>query len=182
MVTRLLSINCGGVMESNIYRVEGDVRGAFYSSSLKGGQHYFKALLVQLAAYAREVFASQPRRSFVHGLTLRLTKMQHWIFDRSGSYSSTEFDIHKQPKNFVQAIAGYLVMTDLELGLDPFVEHHGKDQYITVFESQGGAKKRLQLHPDLIALQRAIVCRGTRCYGTKAAGSKSWEDVVKLSW
>ena len=70
--------------------------------------------------------------------------MQFWIFDRSGPYSSTELDVHEQPKKFAQAIASYLIMiimTDLELGFGPLVEHHGNDQYITVSESQGGAKR-----------------------------------------
>ena len=159
-----------------------DWKDVWVLGELKEGQHHFKALLVQLATYAREVFASQPSRLFVHGFTLQFTKMQLWIFDRSGPYSSTEFDIHEQPKKFVQAIAIYLMMTDLELGFDPLVEHHGNDQFITVSESQGGAKKRFQLHPDLIAVQQAIVCRGTTCYRAKLVGSKSWDYVVKLSW
>ncbi|KAI9858847.1 MAG: hypothetical protein M1824_004012 [Vezdaea acicularis] len=121
---------------------------------LKEGPFDNKPLLIQLAGYAREVFASQPTRRFVHGFTICVTRMQLWVFDRSGPYSSTEFDIHQQPKRFVQAIAGYLMMSGVELGLDTFVEH----------QSSGGGERKLQLDPEPIAYQRAI------------------DYVVKLSW
>ena len=48
--------------------------------------------------------------------------MELWVFDRSGCYSSGEFDIHKEPERFIRAIAGYAIMSDQELGLDIFVE------------------------------------------------------------
>ncbi|KAI9779875.1 MAG: hypothetical protein M1816_003322 [Peltula sp. TS41687] len=149
---------------------------------LKAGHRRDKDFIIQLAAYAREVFASQPTRHFVHGFILHKTSMQLWVFDRSGPYSSTEFDIHEQPERFIQAIGGYLMMSDSELGLDTFVDHHGSDQFITVVETGSGVETRLQLDPEPIAYQRAIVCRGTSCYRAKRAGAESWEYVVKLSW
>ena len=157
-------------------------RDVWVIGELKEGPFEDKPLLIQLAGYAREVFASQPTRRFVHGFTIRITRMQLWVFDRSGPYSSTEFDIHKQPERFVQVIAGYLMMSDVELGLDTFVEHHKNDQFITVKESSGICERRLQLDPEPIAYQRAVVCRGTVCYRAKSASAESWEYVVKLSW
>lgn len=47
--------------------------------------------------------------------------MELWVFDRSGPYSSGEFDIHKEPYKFICAIAGYLMMNNDELGLDTFI-------------------------------------------------------------
>ncbi|KAI9888781.1 MAG: hypothetical protein M1814_006286 [Vezdaea aestivalis] len=128
---------------------------------LKEGEWPDKPLLIQLAAYAREVFSSQPARRFVHGFTVRVTRMQLWVFDRSGPFSATEFDIHEQPKRFFQAIASY---------------------FITVIENGNEAEKRLQLDPEPIVFQRAVVCRGTNCYRAKTIGAKNWEYVVKLSW
>jgi hypothetical protein len=44
--------------------------------------------------------------------------MRLWVFDRSGSYNSEKFDIHKEPERFVKVIAGYAMMSDAELGLN----------------------------------------------------------------
>ena len=48
--------------------------------------------------------------------------MKLWGFDRSGPYSSGIFDIHKEPEQFIRAIAGYTTMSDEELGLDTFTD------------------------------------------------------------
>jgi hypothetical protein len=159
-----------------------DWKDVWVIGAIKEGKEGDKPLLVQLAEYAREVFSSQPARRFVHGFTIRVTNMQLWVYDRSGPCSSTEFNIHEQPKRFIQAIASYLMMSDNELGIDTFIERHGKEQFITVVESGSGAERRLQLDPEPIAFQRAVVCRGTSCYRAKRVGVKDWEYVVKLSW
>ena len=99
------------------------------------------------------------------------------MFDRSGPYSSGPFDIHEKPEQFIRAIAGYTMMSDEELGLDTFVERDGGDLSITVTEDATGDEKRLQLVPDPLIVQRAIVCRGTNCYRTKDSNS-----VAKFAW
>ncbi|KAL2047792.1 hypothetical protein ABVK25_011342 [Lepraria finkii] len=137
----------------------------------------FKHLLLQLGRYMRDVFTAQPTRHFIHGFFLYGTTMELWVFDRSGPYSSGEFDIHKEPEVFIRAIAGYAMMSDEELGLDTFVEREGEDRFITLTEDMTGKEKRLQLERDPIVIQRAIVCRGTNCYR-----SKDSEYVVKFSW
>ncbi|KAK3342374.1 hypothetical protein B0H65DRAFT_468083 [Neurospora tetraspora] len=46
-----------------------------------------------------EVFSltSRPVDSFVHAFSLCASKMELWIFDRAGAYSSGPFDIHEKP-------------------------------------------------------------------------------------
>ncbi len=149
---------------------------------LKQGKENNKALLLQLAAYARELFASQPTRRFIHGFTLCNTAMRLWVFDRSGPYSSTHFDIHDQPDRFVRTLVGYAMMSDTELGLDTFVERHDDDMFVTVKESGSEKNRRLQLDLEPIARQRAIVCRGTSCYRARDVGSEASKYVVKFSW
>lgn len=61
----------------------------------------FKPLLLQLGRYIRDVFTAQPTRRFIHGFFLYGTTMELWVFDRSGPYSSGEFDIHKEPEQFI---------------------------------------------------------------------------------
>jgi hypothetical protein len=114
--------------------------------------------LVQLAGYAREVFGSQPDRRFVPGFTICGSVMRLWVFDRSGSYSSEKFDIHKEPERFVKVIAGYAIMTDAELGLNTFIKRDGNDKYIVAQEV------KIYLEDRPIASTKAIVCRGTTCY------------------
>ena len=38
------------------------------------------------------------------------------------------------------------------------------------------------MEDEPIALQYAIVCRGTTCYRAKRPGTENWEFVVKFSW
>ena len=143
----------------------------------KKSQSDFKPLLLQLSRYMRDVFTAQPTRRFVHGFFLHGTMMELWIFDRSGPYSSGEFNIHEEPEKFIWAIAGYTMMSDEELGLDTFIEQNGDDRFIGITDDATGKKKRLQLERDPFVKQRAIVCRGTNCYRTSDQAS-----VVKFSW
>jgi Fungal protein kinase len=43
-------------------------------------------------------------------------------------------------------------------------------------------ERRLWLEPDLIAYQRAIVCRGTSCFRAGVSGAEEPRYVVKFSW
>jgi len=122
-----------------------------------------KPLLLQLGRYMRDVFTAQPTRRFIHGFFLYGTTMELWVFDRSGPYSSGEFNIHEEPEQFIRAIAGYAMMSDEELGLDTFIERDGGDLFITITEDANGKEKKIQLEEDPMVIQRAIVCRGTNC-------------------
>ena len=142
----------------------------------KAGGH-LKHDLVQLSGFVREVFAVQPTRLFIHCFFLFGTKMELWVFDRSGPYSSGEFDIHEEPEKFVRAITGYAIMSDKELGLDAFFRQKNGGLFVSVTDDTSGKKKRLQLEPKPFVKQRAVVCRGTNCYRTHDQAS-----VVKFSW
>ncbi|KMU74789.1 hypothetical protein CISG_00719 [Coccidioides immitis RMSCC 3703] len=92
------------------------------------------------------------------------------------------FDIHDEPKRFVQVIAGYIMMNEDELGLDTFTEWDGDRRFINIKQDGSETAKRLQLKPDPLTHQQAIVCRGTACYLTKAPDSEDWNHVTKFSW
>ncbi|XP_044718813.1 kinase [Hirsutella rhossiliensis] len=79
----------------------------------------FKADLLQLTRYVRGVFADQPTRRFVHAFSLSSSKMELWVFDRSGPYSSGLFDIHDEPDKFARALVGYATMNKRK----PEVDH-----------------------------------------------------------
>ncbi|OTB10888.1 hypothetical protein K445DRAFT_322656 [Daldinia sp. EC12] len=134
----------------------------------------FKADLFQLSRYVRSVFADQPTRRFVHAFSFCASKMELWVFDRSGAYSSDMFDIHDEPDKFARAFVGYATMDDDLMGLDTFIERKDKHRYVIVDDASGKEiKVKLQ---NAIVRQKAIVCRGTTCYETQDS------HVAKFSW
>ncbi|KAI4196202.1 MAG: hypothetical protein LQ350_006695 [Teloschistes chrysophthalmus] len=141
-----------------------------------------KATLLQIGRYVRDVFSCQPTRRYVHAFTLCGNEMRSWVFDRFGLYSSTAFDIHKDPERFIRTIAAYVMMSDEELGLDTFIQRDDGDQFITVVEDTTGKERRLQLDPIPVAHQRAIVCHGTSCFRARTPSSEDLRNVVKFSW
>ena len=132
---------------------------------------------VQLATYMRDVFSAQPTRRFVHGFLLFATQMQLWVFDRSGAYSSTTFDILEDPERFIRAISGYALMNDEELGLDTFIQKDGKRTSVTIADATTGENRVLELEATPFTFQRSVASRGTTCYRTT-----NGKQVVKFSW
>ncbi|KAK4194052.1 hypothetical protein QBC40DRAFT_291462 [Triangularia verruculosa] len=134
----------------------------------------FKADLLQLARYVRGVFTDQPTRRFVHAFSLCASKMELWVFDRSGAYSSGPFDIHDEPDQFARALVGYTTMDDDSMGLDTFVERQDGHRYVTL-DDPNGEETRVRLARAMVR-QAAIVCRGTTCYETQNS------HVAKFAW
>jgi hypothetical protein len=133
----------------------------------------FKSSLLQLTRHVRSIFDDQPMRRFVHAFTIKGTSMELWIFDRSGAYSSGEFDIHREPEKFARAIVAYATMDSEAMGLDKSIEWKNGHRYIAV-EGADGKDERVELK-HLLVKQRAVVCRGTTCFATK-------NGVAKFSW
>ena len=134
-----------------------------------------------IGRYVRDIFSNQPTRRYVHVFTLCGNEMRAWVFDRSGPYGSTAFDIHEEPERLIRTIAAYVMMSDDELGLDTFTERNGGNRFITV-EDAMGKERRFRLESDPIAYQRAIVCRGTSCFRARIPGSEDLQYVAKFSW
>lgn len=142
-----------------------------HKRSLNTGE--FKACLLQLTRHVRSIFDDQPVRRFVHAFTIKATTMELWVFDRSGAYSSGEFDIHQEPTKFARALVAYATMDDETMGRDMSIEWKNSHRYITV-ESADGKDERVELK-QLLVKQRAVVCRGTTCFLTN-------KGVAKFSW
>ncbi|KAG6281959.1 hypothetical protein E4U09_000847 [Claviceps aff. purpurea] len=134
----------------------------------------FKAVFLQLTRYVRSVFADQPTRRFAHSFSLCDSKMELWVFDRSGAYSSGTFDIHDEPDKLARALVGYATMDDDLMGLDTFVERQDGHRYVTLVDASD-KETRLRLDKAMVR-QKAIVCRGTTCYETQDS------HVAKFSW
>ncbi|KAK5999022.1 hypothetical protein PT974_01409 [Cladobotryum mycophilum] len=161
-----------------------DWRHVLVIGELKKSELQNKALWLQIGSAVRNVFAGQPTRLFVHAFTLTGTEIETWIFDRSGPYSGATFDIHEEPEKFIQVMCGYLMMSDEELGLDTVIREKDDKLFITMHAEVRGKKRKreLELDPNPIAHQRAIVCRGTSCFLAKTTGAAEYDRVVKFSW
>ncbi|KAI1169293.1 serine/threonine-protein kinase Sgk2 [Nemania serpens] len=134
----------------------------------------FKGDLIQLTRSVRGIFADQPTRRFVHAFTLCAFKMELWVFDRSGAYSSGLFDIHDEPDKFARAFIGYTTMDDDAMGLGTFIEREDGHRYVTL-DDANGKETKVRLDKAMVR-QKAIVSRGTTCYKTQN------NHVAKFSW
>ncbi|KAG6147827.1 hypothetical protein E4U37_007778 [Claviceps purpurea] len=142
-----------------------------------------KEILLQLGSVVREVFARQPTRRFIHAFTLTGTTMETWVFDRSGPYSGTTFNVHEEPERFVQVLCGYLMMGDEELGLDVFTEEKDGRRFVTIPVNPCATETiPLELNPKPISYRRSIVSRATTCFPAKPIGAQEFDTVVKYSW
>ncbi|KAG6053531.1 hypothetical protein E4U32_007505 [Claviceps aff. humidiphila group G2b] len=145
-----------------------------------------RGLFLQFASSVRNVFASQPTRQFVHGFAMTGTDLRAWVLDRSGTYSGTKFNIHEDPERFFRLFCGYVMMSDDELGLDTFTQHRDGKMIVTIPVNINKPELiELELRPEPISYQRAIVCRATTCFLAKpsdAPKEAKWDRVVKFSW
>ncbi|KAI0869052.1 serine/threonine-protein kinase Sgk2 [Hypoxylon argillaceum] len=141
------------------------------------GSDKFKSNILQLARLVRGIFKEQPTRRFVHAFLLCGSKMELWVFDRSGLYSSGEFDIVSDPDKFARALVKYATMDDNALGRDVFV----KDSHqVTLHDANSttGGEITITLTAEPFVRRNAIVCRGTTCYKTEDDNTY----VAKFAW
>ncbi|KAL7815649.1 hypothetical protein V8C26DRAFT_435807 [Trichoderma gracile] len=140
-----------------------------------------KKRLVQLACYARHLFDHQPTRRHLHAFTICGSRLEPWVFDRSGCYSPGAFNIHQQPERFIRVMVGYIKMSEDDLGLDTFIQQEGESRFIETVGPEG-EKKKIYLSPAILDHRPTIVSRATSCFLGKLADSNKYDHVVKFSW
>lgn len=113
--------------------------------------------LARLYRHARHVFAAQPTRLFLHGLLVRGSLVELWVFDRAGLYSCEPFDARHDLGRFISVGAGYLSMSDAELGINTHVGTDGQDSYMLVGGRDGAEPCRLYLEREPMAFPRRVV-------------------------
>ncbi|EEH48140.2 uncharacterized protein PADG_04224 [Paracoccidioides brasiliensis Pb18] len=94
-----------------------------------------KGTLLQMSCY-----------QLIHAFAICGTKMEVWVFDYSGLYSSGIIDVYTDLRQFFQVLVGYTMMSDEELGLDIFIARD-KDGSKSVIVKEPGTleEKMLQL-------------------------------------
>ncbi|KAL2158244.1 hypothetical protein VTH06DRAFT_4564 [Thermothelomyces fergusii] len=138
-----------------------------------------KAFL-DIARYAREVFAAQDYRRFVLAFTLCGSRMRLWEFDRLGGIASDHFDINQDGLQFVSTILGFLWMDEEQLGFDPtIVRREDGKRLITI--RRNGQSERLVID-GVMRRAACIAGRATTCWKVHLEDDPRAVFVVKDSW
>ncbi|CAD6502808.1 BgTH12-05398 [Blumeria graminis f. sp. triticale] len=138
---------------------------------------YSRNNFYHLAISVREVFWAQPLRRFIHGFVLSHTKLQLWVFDRSGAIGSDIIEIWEEPERFIYALTAYTIMSDDELGLDSFVQRNSCKTSIIVNDDLTQQEREFEIDDKPFQVDNSVVSHGTTYHQTKDG-----EYVVKFSW
>jgi Fungal protein kinase len=137
--------------------------------------------LLRLYRHAGEVFMSQPTRRFLHGFYISGFMVELWVFDRCRLYSCEPFSFRTEIERFITVMAGYAMMSDLQLGLNALVKEENGHQSLFVGIENNNAGQ-LYLDPKPIAYPKQMVGRGVTCYRAREPSSERWNFVVKFGW
>ncbi|KAK4144583.1 serine/threonine-protein kinase Sgk2 [Dichotomopilus funicola] len=155
------------------------------SSSSDSGGGYQDGLL-SLCDFALGVFACQPTRLFLHGLYICGSRVELWVFDRSGLYCSDVLDVHKSPDltRFLSHVLSYRLMTDEQLGRSDLIKSDEDGNYIMISNAVVGPDfpSKFYIQPEPIALHGDQVSAGTTCYLARMPQMDRWNYVVKFKW
>lgn len=156
-----------------------------FKASVKGDMR--KDTILQLSSYARETFAAQPWRRFVHAFTVCGNLARFYFFDRVGVSISVGYDISAdsiQGQNlFMHCLFSYINMTASQLGFDELYKDSNGNTFLPNTNSPTYLhlpNKRFQLH-DTLHQTNGIVSRGTLCWLATEEGSDT-TCVVKEAW
>ncbi|KAI0818189.1 FunK1 protein kinase [Xylaria sp. FL0064] len=138
--------------------------------------------LLRLCRSAYQVFASQPTRLFLHGFYLRGSKIEFWVFDRSGIYCSDAFDIQKDFSQFLSVLLSYQRMTDRELRDNNVIKTDESGSYIILKSVPIPTVGKLYLESKPIASREGLAGTGTTCYRARLPNSARWDYAVKFKW
>ncbi|CAG8980851.1 hypothetical protein HYALB_00011044 [Hymenoscyphus albidus] len=146
----------------------------------------YKAGFLRLCGQAREVFASQPIRRFLHGFYVIGDMMELWVFDRSGLYSCDPFAISQHPDQLVNVMAGYFLMSHKERGGSTLMQEDINGNYIKYQLDASTSIANLYLDRQPIAStstkDKNFISDGLVCYRARHSNSNKLDLVVKLKW
>jgi CTP:phosphocholine cytidylyltransferase-like protein len=77
-------------------------------------------------------------------------------------------------------MAGYIIISDKELGINIYIKEDRISKYIIFKEENKAKEAKLYLKGRPITFQRVIIYRGTTYYRAKRRDSKRWEFVIKF--
>jgi hypothetical protein len=158
-----------------------NVVGIFQHTGTAYGQGF-----LHLCLAASEAFLNTPSRLFLHGFHIFGSRIQFWVFDRTGLYGSECFEMHEEPERMVSIFNHYANMSDVQVGVNPLVHKDNTAWYVTLQSDQDDENPetatRLYLDGDPIADPDQIASRGPICYRARRHGVKESDCVVKMAW
>lgn len=133
-----------------------------------------------LARLAVKMFHLHGIRRWIVGFTLCGPIMRIWLFNRSGSFASTAFDINQNPHRFLSVLLSILMSDRERLGIDPTI-HESPDGVCSITIQHKDQEERLILQQSL-ASPRYVTGQATTCWKAKSNKDLSNIYVVKECW
>lgn len=147
-----------------------------------GGFYSYRDGLVSLYGLAQEVFVTQPTRLFLHGLYIRGSLIERWIFDRSGMYCCETINTQDELPRLFSLVLEYRLLPHDDLGESDIVKNDDTGRFIDIADIATSAVGQLYLEDKPIALAKEAFGEGTTCYRAKKLESDRWNFVVKFKW
>lgn len=170
--TSFCLVERGGIPDWTEIMMIGEIDGDNNPRSYQQG-------LADLLSLAEQVFEAQPIRRFLHGIYIRGSVAEPWVFDRMGLYSGQSFDLSKDGPRLAILLAGYSLMTNEELGMDTFIHKDNGQNFIWLSNSDS---ERLFLETRPFVAPRQLIGKAVTCYKARSGDSEPWKAVVKFCW
>ncbi|GAM84719.1 hypothetical protein ANO11243_027200 [Dothideomycetidae sp. 11243] len=141
--------------------------------------------LVELCGLASSVFGMQPTRLFLHGLYVRESRVEQWVFDRSGVFCWDTFVVCSPDtlNRFLGLLLGYRLMADDQLGRSGLIKRDEHGYFVLMDGSTSSEpQKKLYIRRDPIACRKAMVGPATTAYLARDPLSGGWGRIVKFKW
>ncbi len=146
----------------------------------------YEAGLLSLCDFALGVFACQPTQLLLHGVYIRGSQVEQWVFDRSRLYCWDVIDVQNNADltPFLSLFLGYTLMEDDQLGRSDLIKSDEDGKYITTGETAAGSAfpEKVYIQDEPIALHGDQVSAGTTCYLARMPQLDRWNYVVKFKW
>lgn len=148
------------------------VIGQFYQHCV-----YYQDGLLSLCRSTHQVFASQPTRLFVHGFYIRSSLIELWVFDRSGLYCSSVFNIQNEFTQFLSIILSYQRIKDEDLGRLDIIKTDMDGSYMMIDGVEIPSSRKIYLESEPVASCEDLIGTGTTCYRVRTP-----ESILKFKW
>ncbi|KAJ0106946.1 hypothetical protein J7T55_011041 [Diaporthe amygdali] len=141
--------------------------------------------ILQLCAYARSVFSSQPSRAFLHSFLVRGEEAELWQSDRSGIYGSTRLTVTDTNDQYLSAIVGYMLMDSSEWGMSSLVHRNEQDECASFSYKHGTEVVTNTYILGAKIFERGsghLVSDGLTVYRARRVDSPGWNYAIKFKW
>ncbi|KAJ2715597.1 hypothetical protein H4R19_001119, partial [Coemansia spiralis] len=146
--------------------------------------YYQMQAYMQMAMYSRNIYASQPHRRFLWGLTVCGTRVRACLLGNDGIYASKYADVSTPAGRgqFAELLVSWSLCESAHLGYDSMMRptRNSGGWKIAVF---GNGMKRTYSNLVPTFCTSSLLGRHTRCFtGTAEIGGSSKELLIRDCW